>query len=386
MSGIRLQHSWLADHVLFFSYRWLSWLIAAAAILWQRTFAQHGMLLLITFALNVLATVIAQPYVRVARRNPPMMSFDVLLMALALLIGGGWMNGAFGLHAMSCLVLPALLFSWRGGLMAGLAFVTANLAATWAVLPRSPTQFLESGRAGQFELLLIMGLPPLFGVVFPWAVEGMRRIVDRHQARNDGRRASAAGPRRNRDARLDPINRYVPGGRDADGGRESDTLEAAFPALTATARATEQGVEDLRRTLFAPFPNTDLDLPATLELLASRFGQHTGATTRVTLLGRTRTVHRAHRAALVRLAQEALVNIQQHAHASLIELTLRYDAHSVALLVQDDGVGLLDGAYERPGWHMLRVMHYRLAELGGRLDIFETEGGGVTVRATMPLE
>jgi signal transduction histidine kinase len=31
-------------------------------------------------------------------------------------------------------------------------------------------------------------------------------------------------------------------------------------------------------------------------------------------------------------------------------------------------------------------MHYRLAELGGRLDVFETEGGGVTVRATMPLE
>jgi hypothetical protein len=371
---------------VFFSYRWLSWLIAAAAILWQRTLVQHGMLLVITFALNVLATAIAQPYVRVARRNPPLMAFDVLLMALALLIGGGWMGGAFGLHAMSSLVLPALLFSWRGGLMAGLAFVTANLAATWAVLPRSPTQFLESGRAGQFELLLIMGLPPLFGVVFPWTVELLRRVADRHQARNGGRRASAAGPRRNRDTRPDPISRYMPGGRDADGGRESDTLEAALPALTATARATEQGVEDLRRTLSAPFPNTDLDLPATLELLASRFGRHTGATTRVTLLGRTRLVHHAHRAVLVRLAQEALLNIQQHAHASLIELTLRYDAHSVALLIQDDGVGLLDGTYERPGWHMLRVMYYRLAELGGRLDIFETEGGGVTVRATMPLE
>jgi signal transduction histidine kinase len=31
-------------------------------------------------------------------------------------------------------------------------------------------------------------------------------------------------------------------------------------------------------------------------------------------------------------------------------------------------------------------MRYRVSEFGGRLDIFETEGGGVTVRTTMPLE
>jgi signal transduction histidine kinase len=88
----------------------------------------------------------------------------------------------------------------------------------------------------------------------------------------------------------------------------------------------------------------------------------------------------------VRLAQEALLNIQQHAHADTAMLTLRYDTTSVALMIQDDGVGLLDGTYERPGLHALRAMQYRLAEFGGRLDVFETEGGGVTVRATMPLE
>ncbi|MFN8568405.1 MAG: hypothetical protein U0Z44_13015 [Kouleothrix sp.] len=89
---------------------------------------------------------------------------------------------------------------------------------------------------------------------------------------------------------------------------------------------------------------------------------------------------------LVRLTQEALLNIQQHAHAGTARLTLRYDAGSVVLLIQDDGVGLLDGTHERPGLHALRAMHYRLSEFGGRLDVFETEGGGVTVRATLPLE
>jgi signal transduction histidine kinase len=67
-------------------------------------------------------------------------------------------------------------------------------------------------------------------------------------------------------------------------------------------------------------------------------------------------------------------------------MTLRYDINSVALLIQDDGVGLVDGTFERPGLHALRAMHYRVSELGGRLDVFQTEGGGVTVRAAMPLD
>jgi signal transduction histidine kinase len=161
---------------------------------------------------------------------------------------------------------------------------------------------------------------------------------------------------------------------------------SSLVSRTTAVRATEQSVEDLRQIVFAPFPVPDMDLPAALDLLATRFGQYTGAATRVTLLGRVRAIHRAQREVLVRLTQEALLNVQQHAHAESIMVTLRYDASSVALLIQDNGVGLLDGTHERPGLHALRAMRYRLSELDGRLDIFETEGGGVTVRAAVPLE
>ena len=151
-------------------------------------------------------------------------------------------------------------------------------------------------------------------------------------------------------------------------------------------RTTEPGVEELRRVLFAPLPLNESDLPALLDVLSIRFGKHTGLATNVSVLGRVRTVHHTQRDVLVRLTQEALVNVQQHAHASSTAFTLRYDSKSVALMVQDDGVGLLDGTYERPGLHALRAMQYRVNELGGRMDVFETEGGGVTVRATMPLD
>ncbi|NTV63260.1 MAG: ATP-binding protein, partial [Oscillochloris sp.] len=40
----------------------------------------------------------------------------------------------------------------------------------------------------------------------------------------------------------------------------------------------------------------------------------------------------------------------------------------------------------RPGMHSLRAVRYRLAELDGQFAVFESESGGVTVRATLPFE
>ncbi|MFN3372105.1 MAG: ATP-binding protein, partial [Chloroflexus sp.] len=62
------------------------------------------------------------------------------------------------------------------------------------------------------------------------------------------------------------------------------------------------------------------------------------------------------------------------------------DDRSATLQVEDDGVGLLDGTYERPHLHALRALRYRVAEFDGQLAVFEGEQGGLTVRVTLPLE
>ena len=67
-------------------------------------------------------------------------------------------------------------------------------------------------------------------------------------------------------------------------------------------------------------------------------------------------------------------------------ITLSYELHTILLVIEDDGVGLLDGTHERPGVHALRAMHYRLSELEGQLEVAEGEAGGVTVRASLPLD
>jgi signal transduction histidine kinase len=227
----------------------------------------------------------------------------------------------------------------------------------------------------------MMAGPVLFGGLLPGLVEILRRSF----AHRGSRRRMPSLPQLDRDLGAD-APRFTAVGRSPSRAHPSLTDDTPLAVQATKIRAAEQSVEDLRRVIFTPLPSQDMDLAPALDLLALRFGQHAGVSARVTLLGRTRVVSPIHRRLLVRLAQESLLNVQQHAHAGSAVLTLRYDASSVALLIQDDGVGLLDGTHERPGLHALRAMQYRLTEFGGRLDVFETEGGGVTVRATMPLE
>jgi hypothetical protein len=368
---------WLADHVIFFSYRWLSWFATAALLLAQGRLADFLPLLFATGALNLIATLYAQRYIRIAQHSFFVMGIDVLYAVAVLVVGGGW-NSPFIFYAYSSLVLPGLLFGWRGGIMAGLDFAALTAAALWAI-GQSPADLVaESGWA---ILARMMAGPVLFGGLLPGLIELLQRSLTQRARR----RSALPLLRLERDIGAAPP-RFTDVGRAPGGARPSLPDDAPLAAQATKIRAAEQSVEELRRVIFMPLPSNDMDLAPALDLLALRFGQHTGASARVTLLGRTRVVSPIHRGLLVRLAQESLLNVQQHAHAASAVLTLRYDASSVALLIQDDGVGLLDGTHERPGLHALRAMQYRLAEFGGRLDVFETEGGGVTVRATMPLE
>lgn len=371
----------LADSKLFVLFRWIAWLVAVGLVVWQRTASLYLLPLLVAGGVNVLATLFVQPYIRFVHRLPALLSLDVVFCAALLFITGGW-AGPMALYALSGIVLPSLMYGWRGGIMSGLLVVSLQLALYMA---NGVTPAEMIGSNNQIELLTLMVLPPLFGGFFPLVVDMLRRGVEqREQARRKQQRWLFDEQNFDRAPKLDPVDRVATRNRSQE--RRPTPLAELQPARNTIVRTAEPGIEELRRVLCAPLPALEVDLQTTINTLATRYGDHTGASARVTVLGRARKVAYPQHTVLVRLLQESLLNVQQHAHASKVELTLRYDTLSVALLVQDNGVGLLDGTYERPGLHALRAMQYRLAELGGRLDVFETEGGGVTVRATAPLE
>jgi signal transduction histidine kinase len=82
-------------------------------------------------------------------------------------------------------------------------------------------------------------------------------------------------------------------------------------------------------------------------------------------------------------AAEAFGNARNHSVASRIAIEAERCDGELVITVRDNGIGL--PTRPRPGVGMVS-MRERAAEVGGRLDFGPTEGGGTTVRATLPVE
>ncbi|MFD0270204.1 sensor histidine kinase [Streptomyces sp. NPDC127106] len=94
--------------------------------------------------------------------------------------------------------------------------------------------------------------------------------------------------------------------------------------------------------------------------------------------------------ALLRVAQGALANVREHAHARTAALTLSFLGDQVVLDVADDGEGF-DGtrpprASGEERGHGLPAMRARVGQLGGTLTIESAAGEGTVLSAAIPLE
>ncbi|MFN2614790.1 MAG: histidine kinase [Actinomycetota bacterium] len=84
-----------------------------------------------------------------------------------------------------------------------------------------------------------------------------------------------------------------------------------------------------------------------------------------------------------RVAQEAVWNALRHARASHISVVLSIGSDSLALIVEDDGIGF-DG-YSIGSGHGLSSMRERAARIGGRISISRRDAGGTRVELSVPL-
>ncbi len=91
--------------------------------------------------------------------------------------------------------------------------------------------------------------------------------------------------------------------------------------------------------------------------------------------------------ALFRIVQEALTNAYKHADATKIDVLLNYKQESIEVQVCDNGRGLQANEEEQRIYsgHGTAGMRERAAELGGSFDLFNSETGGVIVRACIPI-
>lgn len=165
-----------------------------------------------------------------------------------------------------------------------------------------------------------------------------------------------------------------------------------------------QGLQDVRESVgllrqgaTAPRPS----LQRTLEDVVTAFGEQTQPTpVSLHVRGEERALPQTVDHALRRVLQEALTNVQRHAHATHVEVTLEFDEHAVCFEIVDDGVGTQtanthdssttqrnvenpnsDG---KPQGHGLAGIRERIFLLGGQVETTNREAGGFRLWVRVP--
>ncbi|MGH2900992.1 MAG: sensor histidine kinase [Solirubrobacteraceae bacterium] len=100
-------------------------------------------------------------------------------------------------------------------------------------------------------------------------------------------------------------------------------------------------------------------------------------------IGTERSIPESQAHALLRIAQEAIVNAVRHAHAERVIVTLTYDRARVGIDIGDDGVGFDAEAGTGRGYG-LRAMRWRATSAGGTFEVESSPGNGTIVSVTLP--
>ncbi|WP_410640587.1 sensor histidine kinase [Amycolatopsis sp. lyj-346] len=152
--------------------------------------------------------------------------------------------------------------------------------------------------------------------------------------------------------------------------------------LSASLAETRRIIEDL-----TPAPLEQAGLGGALRLLCDRARQD-GTAARVrfrSVGGPGPDLGEQAATALFRVAQGALANVREHAHATTLLVILRHHPDRVELDVRDDGVGFDPDAAPGPGRGVgLPSARARLREFGGDLEISTAPGRGTRIRVTVP--
>jgi len=165
---------------------------------------------------------------------------------------------------------------------------------------------------------------------------------------------------------------------------DPERASAQVDALKALTRASMAELRSSLAGLRAPGLE-DRSFEPALQALCAEFEQRSGVKAELALEGDISSMPAAVTEALWRVAQEALTNVEKHAQAQQVTLTLAAGSLQVTLSVCDDGVGIPAGLLPVNGHYGLVGMRERVEGLGGELQVTQPPGGGTCVQARIPL-
>ncbi|MEK7682362.1 MAG: sensor histidine kinase, partial [Chloroflexota bacterium] len=154
-----------------------------------------------------------------------------------------------------------------------------------------------------------------------------------------------------------------------------------------TAEAVVRDLRDFSKALRPPTLD-DLGLVTSIRRLLMDLMDRAKVNGQIKVVGEERRLPPDLELALFRIAQEAMRNVERHAQAREVTVTLSFSGREARLDVVDNGVGFVlpphssdMAAFGRLG---LLGMRERAELLGGRLEVKSTAGKGTRITASIP--
>lgn len=146
-----------------------------------------------------------------------------------------------------------------------------------------------------------------------------------------------------------------------------------------------QGLKEAREAVSQIRVNAvrDLGLGPALAAAVNRFAERTGLEVRFAADARAASFADARAETMFRIAEEALRNIDRHANARHVDVTLKDLAEgTVELVITDDGVGF-DPAAAHPGHYGVLGIREQAELIGAQLELVSAPSAGATVRVRL---
>jgi signal transduction histidine kinase len=178
--------------------------------------------------------------------------------------------------------------------------------------------------------------------------------------------------------------------RQLEAARRAGEIAGDHRHVDQAAALAADGLAEARRSLHAlrPAQLEGARLSDAVADVASRWSERCAVPVTVDVTGDVVPLATESEIALLRVVQEGLANIEKHAGASRVGVTLTYLEDAVLLDVRDDGAGFqVDPAPRTDGTGMgLRAMRERLARVAGELVLETGPGEGTALAARVPLQ
>lgn len=163
---------------------------------------------------------------------------------------------------------------------------------------------------------------------------------------------------------------------------QADVRAQLLSELASLRAQLRDSLENVRGMIFdlRPPALATLGLSEAMRAYGAEFQSRVGLTVEADLRAGPTGLTPEQELAIYRILQEALQNVQKHAHAHTVKVGWRREAGRWSLSVVDDGVGFdLVRAAKRSKSYGLVTMRERAEVIGGAFEIHSTPGSGTAI-------